>query len=226
MKKIFINIFVVLFISGCISAKRFNRFALNNYVHDAVACDSLSTSAISFKTEKLLPIKEGIRSVKFKSEFIPLIVYWKEENLVKCELDPKMEANKIASNIFAFMESSEFEKKLGGQHLDISFLAVPNTFVYAQKDLLIFLFYYYYYTKQYETLAPAPKQILRLSYELHKNDSLIKTGIIEIPCKDLPMNSYKTTTRKFIESYIQLHETTIREISKEAFDKLLIAVQE
>jgi hypothetical protein len=225
MRIVFVNILIIFLISGCISAKRFNRLALNKYVHDATECDSLSTSAISFKTEKLVPLKEGIRSVKFKSDFIPLIIYWKEENMVKCELDPKMEANKIASNIFAFIESSEFEKKLGGQHLDISFLAVPNTFVYAQKDLLIFLFYYYY-TKQSEILAPAPKQILRISYELHKNDTLTKSGILEIPCKDLPMNSYKSSTRKFIESYIQLHETTIREISKEAFDKLIIAVQE
>jgi hypothetical protein len=212
MKKLIFIIFTIPFLTSCIGTKKFTKFVESTLQENKTKEETIPTN-LNFDLSGLDSLNKQIVSTKQKSLFIPAILYWQWENIIKCEIDPKTEGNIFIQNFTKYADIFNLQEKLQGRKLDIKIEKIPNSFVYTSKGYSM-TFVFAYMVAELEVITPQ-KQHLVISYKLSENGTAIKEGQVKALNTDYPINNKKKSTKKFTSEYINHFQTNIEKLTED-----------
>lgn len=219
MNSRWILIILAISLSSCVGTKRFSKFIYKKYDTHTVESGDRRNSYITISTTNL-PTQDSLANVKkIKSLFIPAIFYWQWEGTISCELAPRFQAGKFATNMLLYADSAGLQEKLNGQRLEISIDSLPHSFMYTNKGFTLF-FIVGYIMGAVEAIYPQDKN-LKISYKLIRDTTQIKIGSFVLARKLKTMENIWSTTKKFTWKYLDRNEIMIKILSKEAIEKLI-----
>jgi hypothetical protein len=209
-----IILFLMLAISSCYSAKTdkiISRYYNNQLPNpdkkkknDISVLNGLSknTSVISVTTHKT-------------SHFLPLIIYWQDEFRRTTTLNSQIPATYITNAISSF-SNKKLSDKLNGKKLELTIEQTPYTFSTVDKEhMILFLVAWYKIYREADTNS------LVVSYKLLKDDSVEKTGRVNVTNNFTNKGiKYFQSLNSAINEYLGEYEVNLKIMAKELMNKL------
>jgi hypothetical protein len=210
---------VSLFIGSC-GTKKMNQSIAKYYPYYEDYTETDSSDMVIVKPDAQLKEYQQITYVRqVKNVLIPAILFWKWNQLYKCELDKKQELEKLCSDIKADCYKYKLDSILPDQKLELSIETIPTSFAYQDKGYAIIYIYGYVYRYSKITF-PMLKENLVISYKLYSKNNLVKEGTIVVDDKRVVMGDANSTSASVIETYVVASRDHIYQAKKEFITKL------
>jgi hypothetical protein len=219
MRKIIYLFLIALSFSSCTSLTKFNHFVNEKYSNSSLTSYDYKTDFVNVNTNGIIKQDSLCRTERIKGTFIPAIFYWYWNNTVKCIVDPKYYADKMAYYLKTGAEASDMKEKLKGGAVNISIKSLPHSFMYENKGHLLFAVFAYAMIYK-EGIRPVPENLI-LEYEVIKNDSVIQKGTVEISDNNQYVKKTLSSRKKLTWQFIDTYESNLKAQSKEAIMKIL-----
>src|SRR6476620_4948247 len=207
----------VLFLSSCLTPQKMDKYVAEQYGNRLPKQNKNKKADISVSSAFITPSNDISTTVRKRSNFLPLIVYWQADYRHICTLNSSIAVNNF-SNAVNTMTNKALSEKLGGQKLELTVEQIPTAFALVDKARVIWLIYAISWEKIY--MEPDFKDLV-VSYKLLQNDTTIKTGKISIKGdahnKGIRFfQSWKSATSEFLADY----NTNLNTMSKSFMNKL------
>lgn len=151
--------------------------------------------------------------------FLPLIVYWKWHYELSGKLNAKVPLNIFTSAFTTYANSKGMKQKLDGAKLELTVSQIPVSFSFNDDQRMYGFIYYVVVEKVY--FAPQKNELV-VAYRLTKNNSEIKSGILNIPDANKIQNlRYWESAKKATHEYLSQYDENIKSMAKAAADKIL-----
>ncbi len=211
-------IFFSLLLFSCVTPKKMDAW-IGEY--QSVPNKFKSSDYIIIKTENISHSDSASVSQKGESKFIPAIFYWKSQQSVLSNLNPNIPVNNISSTIINYANAKGLKKKLNGQKIELSLGKVPSVFTMTHKYQMFF-FVVFYVQSEYFYLTPQ-KQDITVAYRILNDNSETKKGTITVadPSKKINQKIFQSV-KKMTWTYLDQYDITLKDMSKELVDKLLL----
>jgi len=207
----------ILFLSSCLTTKKMDQYVAEQYGNRIPKQNKNKKADISVSSIYPSGSNSISTTVKTRSNFLPLIVYWQADYRHICTLNSSIAVNNF-SNAVNTMTNKALSEKLAGQKLELTVEQIPTAFALVDKARVIWLIYAISWEKIY--MEPDFKDLV-VSYKLLQNDSTVKTGKISIKGdahnKGIRFfQSWKSATSEFLADY----NTNLNTMSKSFMNKL------
>jgi hypothetical protein len=209
-----IILFITLAISSCFSAKT-DKIISRYYNNQLPYPDKKKKNDISVlnglnKNSSIISI-----TTHKTTHFLPLIIYWQDEFRRTTALNSQIPATYITNAINSF-SNKKLSDKLIGKKLELTIEQTPYSFSTVDKEhMILFLVAWYKIYREADT------NDLVISYKLLKDDSVEKTGRVDV--KDNSTNKgikYFQSLNSAINEYLGEYEVNLKMMVKELMNKL------
>jgi hypothetical protein len=192
----------VLILSSCLTPKKMDQYVAEQYGNRIPKQNKNKKADISVSSNFTYPSTDISTTVRKRSNFLPLIIYWQADYRHICTLNPSIAINNF-SNAVNTMTNKALSEKLSGQRLELSVEQIPTAFALVDKERMIWLLYAISWQKIY--MEPDFKDLV-VSYKVLQNDTIVKTGKISIKGdahnKGLRFfQSWKSATSEYLADY-------------------------
>ena len=218
--KIIASLLSVALIFASCAHKIINKSIAAHYPYHEESIQADSSDAITVKPiDKLVANTPIGYAIPVKRLLIPLVFFTHWNYLYKCNLDTKLELDKLCSDIKSDCYKVKLDRIFDHQKIELTIEAAPTNFVYQQKGFaLIYLAGYLYNYNQ--IVYPIVKENLVVSYKLFSNKELVKSGKITLADKRIEAANPNASTAKMIDLYIDLCRENILMLRKEFITQL------
>jgi hypothetical protein len=166
----------VLFLSSCLTPQKMDKYVAEQYGNRIPKQNKIKKADINVSSIFPSPSNNISTTVKKRSNFLPLIVYWQGDYRHICTLNSSIAVNSF-SNVVNTLTNKALTEKLAGQRLELTVEQIPTEFALVDKARMIWLIYAISWDKIY--MEPDFKDLV-VSYKLLQNDTTVKTGKISI----------------------------------------------
>jgi hypothetical protein len=207
----------VLFLSSCLTPKKMDKYVAEQYGNRIPKQNKIKKADINVSSIFPSPSNNISTTVKKRSNFLPLIVYWQGDYRHICTLNSSIAVNSF-SNVVNTLTNKALTEKLAGQRLELTVEQIPTEFALVDKARMIWLIYAISWDKIY--MEPDFKDLV-VSYKLLQNDTTVKTGKISIKGdahnKGIRFfQSWKSATSEYLVDY----NTNINTMSRAFMNQL------
>jgi hypothetical protein len=207
----------VLFLSSCLTPQKMDKYVAEQYGNRIPKQNKIKKADINVSSIFPSPSNNISTTVKKRSNFLPLIVYWQGDYRHICTLNSSIAVNSF-SNVVNTLTNKALTEKLAGQRLELTVEQIPTEFALVDKARMIWLIYAISWDKIY--MEPDFKDLV-VSYKLLQNDTTVKTGKISIKGdahnKGIRFfQSWKSATSEYLVDY----NTNINTMSRAFMNQL------
>jgi hypothetical protein len=207
----------VLFLSSCLTPQKMDKYVAEQYGNRIPKQNKIKKADINVSSIFPSPSNNISTTVKKRSNFLPLIVYWQGDYRHICTLNSSVAVNSF-SNVVNTLTNKALTEKLAGQRLELTVEQIPTEFALVDKARMIWLIYAISWDKIY--MEPDFKDLV-VSYKLLQNDTTVKTGKISIKGdahnKGIRFfQSWKSATSEYLVDY----NTNINTMSRAFMNQL------
>lgn len=203
-------------LTGCLTPAKFDIAVADNIALRSPK--KIKTNEYVSVTSPLLTgndqVSESIRTRKV----LPLVVYWRFDEIFTCTLNPKIPIDNFTSAIFSAANKS-LKEKLAGKKLELVVEKVPNVFSMRDRTHLVMVAMY---PVHWSTVALLTENTdLTVAYKLLEGGVEAKQGRITIPyAKDKNYLGFFQSWQKGVSEHLGQYETNIAAMSKSFIDAL------
>jgi len=194
---------LALSLTGCLTAKRLDKFVAKQYNNDIPAYNKLKEGTVIIKANVPDPVSGISLTHNENKKFLPLLFYWEARYAKACRLNSQIFVNTFSNNLQA-QYAKQIAQKLGNQKIELTIENVPRGFNFDIHEYFIF-FIVGYYTWEKVGLETEPSDLV-VSYRTLNNGTTVKTGRIvvknNISSRSLRFfQTWKSATAEFIQDY-------------------------
>jgi hypothetical protein len=207
----------VLFLGSCLTPQKMDKYVAEQYGNRIPKQNKNKKADINVSSTFITPSNDISTTIRKRSNFLPLIVYWQADYRHICTLNSSIAVNNF-SNAVNTMTNKALSEKLSGQRLELTVEQIPTAFALVDKERVIWLLYAISWQKIY--MEPDFKDLV-VSYKVFQNDTTVKAGKISIKGdahnKGLRFfQSWKSATSEYLADY----NANINSMSKAFMNRL------
>lgn len=216
---------LLLFLGSCVTKTIHKNITTHYPYHEEFESNDTSEAVVVIPSEKLANKQQPTYAKHIKKQFIPAIIFWKWDQMYKCELDYKQELEKLCSDMKAACYRENYDSIVPNQRLELTIKSAPFTFVYEYKG---FVFFYVvgYLVAQKQLVFPAVKENLVVHYKLFSDKKLVKEGDISIEDKRSEAVGPYYSIKKMVDDYMNQTRAQLVEMKEEFITKFAIEIVE
>jgi len=222
MKKlIIISLFAGIFLSGCITAKKFKTI-VNDRTTITVKSDSSSYSDNFIKikvSDAILTQFSETQVKKTGSYFVPAILYWGWNHAFICNMQSDFAVNNFTKTIKAKAHEYNAKQIFQDKTLEIEIEKLPLQFIYRDYGHIIYYIYgYSYIYNEYIKMLDNSEMIVK--YSIIKNNEIQKTDSLKINFNTAASNP-AYSTKKLINTFIDNLTTDCNHVSGWILERII-----
>jgi hypothetical protein len=218
MKQTLTLLSLLVLLGSCVT-KNIHKIITKHYpYHEEFERNDSNEAVIVLPSEKLAGKQQLTYSKHIKKQFIPAIIFWKWDQMYKCELDYKQELEKVCSDVKAACYRNNLDSIVPKQKLELTIKSAPFTFIYEYKG---FVFFYVmgYLIAQKQSVFPAVKENFIVHYKLYSDMKLIKEGDISIEDKRTEAVGPYYSLKKMVDDYMSQTREQLMNMKEEFITK-------
>jgi len=205
--------------TGCLTSKRMDSYVASQFGNELPRLKK-NKADITVNSVYSSAHDEISNTVQKTSHFLPLIVYFQFDYRHTCTLNPQIGVTEFANNVGS--QYAKISQQLGGRTLELTVEQVPSAFAIADKAHLLLLVIHW----DRVFVDPDFKDLV-VSYKLLQNNSVVKTGKIDVKNHERDRNvgvfqSWKSSVREYLSTY----NADMTSMSKEFVTQLLNELQQ
>jgi hypothetical protein len=212
---------LALAFSGCITAKKTDRFVASLYGNRLPPALKPTNKHIHIISSIPVHFNQVSSSAAKTSHLLPLLVYFQYDYRVTCILNPAIPLHHF-TNIINLKARRGLNQKLKGRELELTIEQLPHVYAWDDNYHMVWPVLFYVSWEKL-SLQPEIKDMI-VSYKLSQKGQVLKTGRISIPDNqsDRRVGMFEFTSwKRLTTAYISRYNHDITQMSRSFADELM-----
>jgi hypothetical protein len=226
MKKLLpIFLLAAFCISGCLGPNKINKWVKTHYepTDNSPSRSKTKNDYLVINSPLITNDQPLSTTEKSTKNMLPLLFYWKLDEINICTLNPKIPVNMCMSNIKMYANSKSLKQKLNNNQIELTIDSIPHAFTLLDKEHLVWVIYAF----AWDQLSFIPEYTsMVVSYKILGDNAAARSGTITIPNNDKILNvKYLHSVRKTEGDYLDQYDENIKTMSRKVVDELIHELQ-
>lgn len=211
----------LIFLSGCITGKKIDKFVSGQYGNQLPHVSKPGNNNITVTSSVPAPFSQISNTVTTTDHFLPLLFYWQGDHKHTCTLNPGIFVNKF-TNTISGEARRRLASKLGDEKLELNIEQLPHAFTLGEKWHAVWVIYLIHWEKTY--VRPDTSALV-VDYKLMQDNNVVKSGTISVPNgqREARLGMFQSW-KNASSSQIAAYNYEILKMSRECIDEVAKAL--
>lgn len=204
------------FLTGCITAKKMDKYVTRHYGESVTATKTKSDFATI--TSPLVKNADDVPSMSQKKlkKILPLILYIQFGYKTTCKLNPVITYNQFSPAFISQSGKNGLRKKLDGDKLELSIEKVPQQFSFNDDSYIVLLLI------GWDKIYTLPKtQEMVVNWKVTGKDGNVKNGTITVQDpNNLRNKGYFKSVKRMTSEYLDAYDENIKIMARAVADEI------